>query len=561
MATIILKDGIYIPTKFIDEEQAVEAYTNHMYVDSICKNCPYRKQRHSPVCEECEHGGYKGSICTTKEIRKKGKSYYKFPIGDRWSIEEKLGIDLNDFKIKDLRSDNKFRFKLKFTAELRDYQVPVFKNWIKHGFGLTKSAPRTGKTVMGTAGGIKLGRRVLIVADQKDFLDGFYETIMGGNNNPPMTNVPELEEKHGRKLVGFAKTKEDFETLEIALCTIQSFYAGDSGAKRLKWANDNFGTLIIDEVHRGNASEFSRTISKMTMRYKFGLTATPRRKDGKNFLVEQLVGPITASTSVKALSPKVYVYETVGVKSRSKYTGPAGFVYCENFLSNHKERNEQLLKAIMRDVKAGRSVVIALKRKNHIMDFVAEINLRAEKEIAAEFVGGAKAKKRRKEVVDLARSGKIKVVVGYRPLLQLGINVPRWDTLYYVMPMANEPNWEQESNRVCTPMDGKKQPIVRMFVDPEIGLSIGCFRKTIGHSKNLGHLFSKQAKRKLQTLMAGTREAYKFNDMDFVDHNDDNSISYGKKRKDKVEDLPYEGLGIQSGAKPRIGGRRFGRGA
>ena len=560
MSKIILRDGIYIPTKFIDEERAVEAYTNHMYEENICKSCPYKNQRHSDVCEECEHGGYKGSICTTKEIRKQGKSFYKFPIGDRMQIEEKIGIDFDDFTVKDLRSKPKFKYKVKFTAELRDYQEPVFANWIKYGFGLTKSAPRTGKTVMGTAGGIELGCRVLIVADQKDFLDGFYETIMGGDNNPPMTNLPELEEKAGRKLVGFVKKEDDFKNFEIGLCTIQSFYAGTSGAKRLKWANDNFGTLIIDEVHRGNASEFSRTISKLAMRYKFGLTATPKRKDGKQFLIEQLVGPITAETSVKAMSPKVYIYETEGVKSKSAYSGPAGFVYCENFLSKHEKRNEQIMDAVMRDVRKGRSVVVALKRREHISDFVADINLRAEKEIAAEFVGGAKSKNRRKEVVGLARSGKIKVVVGYRPLLQLGINVPRWDTLYYCMPMSNEPNWEQESNRVCTPMPGKKQPIVRMFVDPEIGLSIGCFRKTIGFSKNLGHLFSKQAKRKLVGLMKGSREAYKFADMDHIDHSGDNKLSYGKK-KPNDDDLPYEGLGVSTTKKTgRIGGRRFGGG-
>jgi len=558
MAKIILREGIFIPTKFIDEEEAVEAYTNHMYEESICKNCEYRHQRHSSVCDECEHGGYKGSICTAKEVRRQGKSFYKFPIGDRLNLEKKVGIDFEDFTIKDLRSQPKFKHKVKFTAELRDYQEPVFSNWLKFGYGLTKSAPRTGKTVMGTAGGIALGCRVLIVADQKDFLDGFYETIMGGDNNPPMTNLPELEEKAGKPLCGFLKKESDFKNFEIGLCTIQSFYAGTSGAKRVKWANENFGTLIIDEVHRGNASEFSRTISKLAMRYKFGLTATPKRKDRKEFLIEQLVGPVTAETSVKAMSPKLYIYETEGVKSKSAYSGPAGFVYCENFLSGHEKRNEQIMSCVMRDVKAGRSVVVALKRKNHILDFVAELNLRAGKEIAAEFVGGAKSKNRRKDVVGLARSGKIKVVVGYRPLLQLGINIPRWDTLYYCMPMANEPNWEQESNRVCTPMPGKKQPIVRMFVDPDIGLSIGCFRKTVGFSKNLGHKFSKQAIKKLKGLMAGSRDAYKFNDMSHIEQGVDTKLTYGRKKQGDG-DLPYEGLGVSTKSIGNVGGRRFGR--
>jgi superfamily II DNA or RNA helicase len=553
MDQIILRSGVYIPSKFIDTDKAVDTYTTHMFVDEICNKCEHLDQRPCVICEECEHGGYKGSICTIKEVRKKGTSYYKFPIGDRLEIEAKLDLNFDHFKIRDLRCNEPFRSKVKFTGVLRDYQIPVFQNWLKYGYGLTKSAPRTGKTVMGVAGCIALGRRTLIVADQKDFLDGFFETIMGGVDTKPMTNLPKLETKQGKKLVGFVKTQEDFESFEIGLCTIQSFYAGSSGRDRLKWANSNFGTLIIDEVHRGNASEFSRTISKLAMKYKFGLTATPERKDGKSFLIEQLIGPITSSTTEKALNPKIYIYETEGVKSRSKYSGPAGFTYCENFLSAHEDRNALLVASAIRDIKAGRSIVMPLKRRQHIHDMVDTINKKMGREVAAEFVGGAKSKKRRKEVIAMARSGKIKIVVGYKPLLQLGLNVPRWDTLYYIMPMNNLPNWEQESCRICTPFNNKK-PIVRMFADPEIGLSIGCFRKTVKHSIDLGHLFSRQANRKLVGLMAGSREAYLFKDMDFLDHTSTNVLSYGKAKKS----LPYEGLGLKSAGKSV--GRRFGGG-
>ncbi len=551
MPKIVLYDNIYIPIKFVDEDRAFDAYTTHMFDEPKCAECMYNTQRPSQECLDCEFGAYKGSICTAATKYVNGKQYLRVPIGDRLNVEKKLGIDFEDFRIKDYRTLAPFKTKnkIKFTGELRDYQVPVLAAWLEHGYGLTKSAPRTGKTVMATAGLVALGQRTLILADQKDYLDGFYETIMGGPDNPPMTNLPQLEKKLGRKLVGFAKSKADFEKFEIALCTYQTFIQENSSRKRIKWLNRNYGTVIIDEIHKANADAFSRLVLKLRMKFQFGLTATPKRKDGKEFLIAELLGPVTAETSVKALTPALTVHVTPNVKSRSAYTGQAGFVYCENFLSKHIDRNKMILKYVMADLKAGRSIALPLKRVAHVKEMVIMINNAFGKTIAAEFSGGPKAKLLRKQVVTDARSSKIRVVVGNRKLIQTGINVPRWDTLYYVMPMSNEPNWEQESSRICTPASKKipkKDPIIRMFVDPHIGLSIGCFRKTIGFSKVLGHIFTKEA-------LAGIREANGMkpvkddeydSTMDMVEQ--DYTVKPKKKQKSQYKE-PGLGLGFGNG--------------
>lgn len=524
MPKIYLWDNIYIPIKYVDVDRAYDAYTTHMFHENLCASCPYNTDRPNDNCRECEFDAYKGSYCTATTKYVNGKQYMRVPIGDRLNTEEKLGICFEDFTIKDKRTLSPFKTKVKFVASLRDYQEPVLESWLEHGYGLTKSAPRTGKTVMGTAGAIALGQRTLIMADQKDYLDGFYETIMGGPNNPPMTNLPKLEKKLGRQLVGFAKKKEDFKKFEIALCTYQTFIQEASSKQRIRWLNKYFGTLIIDEIHKANADAFSRLVLQLRMKYQFGLTATPKRKDGKEFLVEQLLGPVTAETSVKALTPAIMVHVTPDVKSSSKYTGQAGFVYCENFLSKHKERNDMIVKMVLADLKAGRSIALPLKRVAHVKEMVKAINDAYGKTIAAEFSGGVKQKVLRKQVVDDARRSKIRVVVGNRKLIQTGINVPRWDTLYYVMPMSNEPNWEQESARICTPASEevpKKDPIIRMFVDPEIGLSLGCFRKTFNYSKQFGHIITRQAVQgmaEVNGIKPPKSNSGDFEGMDYIEH-------------------------------------------
>lgn len=129
-------------------------------------------------------------------------------------------------------------------------------------------------TVMAVASMCKLGLRTIIMADQKDFLDGFYETI------EQMTNLPALEEKTGRKLFGFPKKLEDFENFQVVLVTYQSLIKNTSVCKkRLKALRKNYGALFVDEVHRTCAPEFTKVLGKMTTRVRIGLSATPRRKD------------------------------------------------------------------------------------------------------------------------------------------------------------------------------------------------------------------------------------------------------------------------------------------
>lgn len=89
---------------------------------------------------------------------------------------------------------------------------------------------------------IGLGYRTIILANQHDFLNQFLEHI------EEMTNLPALERKTGKKLYGYAKKPEDFDTLEICLCTFQQFTHKSAQSKaRFKAAKKNFGTLFVDE--------------------------------------------------------------------------------------------------------------------------------------------------------------------------------------------------------------------------------------------------------------------------------------------------------------------------
>jgi superfamily II DNA or RNA helicase len=520
--TLYVRDKMYIPIKMLpmDPEDAVAEYTVHDYDEKICRMCDYKRDRYSDICGECEKGGYKGATVFAKEKIIDGKKHLAFPIGDRLNIERRLRIDLSDFKIKDMRTKAPFDYKVKFIGKLRDYQVDLLKKWVKFKHGLIKAPPRTGKTITSIAICIELGQRVVIMANQVDFLENFMEEIAAH------TNLPKLEEKYGKKLFGFLNKPEDYENFQIGFATYQSFISDTNGKRRLKLLQKNFGTLWIDEVHRSSAREFSKLIHRCRMKFKGGCTATDKRKDGMHYRAAHLIGPVVAEVEAPSMVPKMVVHETE-FKSRAKYSGPAGFVYATKALSKDNKRNKLILDHIIKDLKKGRSILLTTYYREHVAFLVDQVNQRFGKKVAVAFTGGGTKKNKaiRKQIIDDARAGKVRVVVGIKSLMQLGLNVPKWDTLYYIMPMSNEPNWQQESRRICTPSDDKNDPLIRFFVDPSMGLSMGCFRNTWKFSLAEGHQPTEKSHLKAVALGATGSSPR--------DRDDDDSDIYRSERNDR----------------------------
>lgn len=497
---VFASDSFYIPLKKIDADKVDEAHqsnTLQFFRDQACEKCPYFEERPCDVCETCPNN--LGNVRLSKVVERNERLYLSLPIGDKEGLM-RLFPD-HDLKIIPKWKAIPMKRRPNFIGKLKKFQKPAVGDLIYRKRGVLKSAPRTGKTVMAAAAVCNLGLKTLIIAAQREWLLNFQETFVGSKTQEALTDI-------NHKRIGLARTLADFEKYDVALSTYQLFLS-PKGKKLLKKIRKMFSVLIVDEVHKANATQHARVVSQISAKYKWGLSGTPQRKDNRHVIVKKLIGPILHKTDTERLVPEIKFVET-GVSSPHDYKV---WAYMIRFLEGAPKRLKLIAEWALRDAKEGHLVLIPLTRIASVRALSEAINRMASQTIAAAFYGGL-PKFERDRVIQDARKYKIKVVVGNIRMISTGINIPRASALYQCSPTSNMPNAEQRFSRILTPYQDKPNPLIRVFAD-DMKVVKSCFRSE--YWGVLNKLFKpkmdEETREKLFEWMNDSRKRQTFNTM------------------------------------------------
>lgn len=469
---VIAREAFFIRKKDIKptDLEALKKRHTHLFFEKdgkICESCDFNEDRLasdtglSDQCENC--AAFKGAVQMAKEMKIGENTYLSIPAGDRKGIKQLLSHRELVFKSK--RPKTEMKRRMKFTGDLRDYQRDAVDAIKDKKYGVVKAPPRSGKTVLSTAAICEIGGKALIMAAQREWLDGFYETFCGSATQKPLTNAK-------TKQVGFCKTLADFEKYDVCLVTVQTFH-NERGQKLLRKIRDMFQVLVVDEVHMAAAAKYATAVSKLNTRYRIGLSGTPSRKDGKFVIADALFGPILFEAKVEQLRPKVQLVRTEYTRPKSKGRPPQWASIVKRIETDPK-RLKLIAKWAIKDAKAGHMVLIPLSQVAPIKALAMAINRMAGKKMAHPFWGGLH-KDKRKQLIQDARTYKARIVVGNSKLVSVGTNIPRASAIYYCHLSSNKENAEQRVARVLTPYDGKPQPLLRIFLD-NCDISRSCLR-------------------------------------------------------------------------------------
>lgn len=322
--------------------------------------------------------------------------------------------------------------------------------------GIIQAKPGYGKTVVGLAIAAKLRVPTLVVVHKEFLMDQWKERI----------------EKFlpGAKIGRIQQNECDFLGKTIVLGMVHSL-AGNLTYPDALWLWPGF--VITDETHRISARTWCVVPPKFLAKYRLGLTATPRRKDGAEDIFWNHIGSIIFASKEERLKPVVKrvwsKFDLVHTNRFNPNLAPRPLLI--RLLVESRHRNQMIVDQLVAALAAGRKCLILSERLKHLDLLEAHLKNLWPKAIGdvsiGRYVGGQKKEQ-------LAKSATAKAIFATVQYAAEGLDIPALDTLILATPMSDV---EQAVGRIQRPFDGKKQPIVVDIRDDSIPMFEAMGRK------------------------------------------------------------------------------------
>lgn len=317
--------------------------------------------------------------------------------------------------------------------------------------GIVQAVPGFGKTVLSCALIAKLQVPTLVVVHKEFLMDQWRERLL--------QYLP-------RAKIGTVQAQSlEYEGCHVVMGMMQTLAIKDYGAK----FNNYFGLIVLDEVHRVGAETWAPVPVKFAAKWKLGLSATPRRKDGADAVFRYHIGDVIFTSKEVRMSPKVRkvwitpdVFKVIHTANFNPSLIKKGLLL--RFMCASVGRNRVIVSQIVQAVKAGRKCLVLSDRLQHLRDM--EMMLYAvwedpsTKPSVGFYIGGET-----EESLEVA--AKAQVIFATTQLVSEGLDIPPLDTIFLTCPASDV---EQSIGRILRPFEGKKEPIVVDFRENHIGL-------------------------------------------------------------------------------------------
>ena len=397
--------------------------------------------------------------------------YIVLPRGLREDILKKFDNAGIRYKIEDKRTQGR-ELNISFKGELRESQIPAAETMLENETGILHAATAFGKTVVCCDMIARRGISTLILVDRADLMNQWIKRLDEFLDIDE--ELPEYQTKTGRtrkrkSLIGNLQGAHDTLTGIVDVAMIRSLKKKDGFHPMLK----EYAQVYFDECHHAASESAIEVLQEINAKYVYGVTATPKRGDGKEKINEFLLGPIRYRFTAKDRAEEqnidhlVYPRFTRTVKPHHLSKTPYGNDAYE-LIRNNDVRDEQIIRDVADCVQAGRTPVVLTKYVDHANKLSERLKKYADRLILLTGASGTKARRAQvKELNEVDDSDSL-ILVGTGSLLGEGFDFPRLDTLFMATPVSGENVVEQYVGRLNRDYDGKENVIVYDYVDSHI---------------------------------------------------------------------------------------------
>lgn len=397
--------------------------------------------------------------------------YIVLPRGLREEILKKFDNAGISYKIEDKRTKGQ-ELNISFRGELRESQIPAVETMLENETGILHAATAFGKTVVCCDMIARRGISTLILVDRADLMNQWIKRLEEFLDIDE--ELPEYQTKTGRtrkrkSLIGNLQGAHDTLTGIVDVAMIRSLKKKDGFHPKLK----EYAQVYFDECHHAASDSAIEVLQEINAKYVYGVTATPKRGDGKEKINEFLLGPIRYRFTAKDRAEEqninhlVYPRFTRTVKPHHLSKTPYGNDAYE-LIRNNDVRDEQIIRDVADCVQAGRTPVVLTKYVDHAKKLSERLKTYADRLILLTGANGTKARRAQVEELNKVDNSDSLILVGTGSLLGEGFDFPRLDTLFMSTPVSGENVVEQYVGRLNRDYDGKENVIVYDYVDSHI---------------------------------------------------------------------------------------------
>lgn len=359
-----------------------------------------------------------------------------------------------------------------------DYQEDAVQAALEVKNGVIVAPCGSGKTQIGLEIVARLGAKTLWLTHTQDLLNqsmdrakGVFDTWGYGTITGGKVNIGE----------------------SITFATVQTMTKLDLSQYR-----DTWDCIIVDECHRCIGSptrvmQFYKVLSNLACRYKFGLTATPKRADGLEKSMFALLGDVIHEIlpeEVKSTTCPVFVdvVKSPYVPDPKKITlgdGTINYASLINELTHDPERFDMVVYFIDK-LEAEAPMLVLANRVEYLERLAKACSKRA---VCLSSMGNSKtAKAERKDALQRLNNGDLDVVFATYQLAKEGLDVPNLRYVIFATPEKDSTTVAQAAGRAGRKAEGKKQGTVIDIVD-NFGMLYGWYKKRRTVYKKLGYTF------------------------------------------------------------------------
>ena len=221
--------------------------------------------------------------------------------------------------------------------------------------------------------------------------------------------------------------------------------------RRVPDIRNEFGTIILDEMHHVSSPTFKNIVDKCTARYKIGLSGTIERKDGKHVLFRDFFSPtVYFPPKENYMPPSINI-----IHSDIRFLDGGNIPWAKKI--NHLAYNEEYQHEIA-------IIASAMAAKGHKVLVVADRVDFLKK--SAQLVGdsamvitGETPHEERPAMMERINKDK-NVLFGTQSIFSEGVSLDALSCLVLGTPVNNEPLLTQLIGRVIRLKEGKKDPVI-----------------------------------------------------------------------------------------------------